>query len=269
MRPDLPRVATILQLAQDPALRFESLQAELESSPELPSEIVRLANSSIYGMQGRIRRLDRALLILGPRTVAEIAASLLVARGLRRLEIGTLSGALLLRHSLETAVCAQFAARRVAADLEREAYLAGLLHDLGVCAMHAAHGKHYTTIVSRAIREQRPLDGLEREIFGETHAERLGQAASQWGLPERLVSALACHHDPDPGSQPPGSLAALVREAHTALVSPEFNTLDATEAETLRSRVLRRVDELEAELLSRDEVAAVGGAGFEPAARAL
>lgn len=269
MSPDLARIGRVLRLGHDPGLRVEALQAELESCAGLAPEIERLAQSRLYGMPGQMRRLDRAILILGSRTVAEIAASALVAQGLMRLQIGILAGSALLRHSLEIAIGAQFGAYQRGIDLEREAYLAGLVHDLGICAMHAAHGERYAAVVTRAICERRPLAQLERDHFGTTHAECLAETVSGWDLPRPLSFGIPPKLDRPAESQPARTLAALIQSAHQNLAAPAAGRLEVGACETWKSQVKTRVEDLAAHFRVPAAAASVGGAGFEPATRAL
>ena len=284
MSPDLARIGRILRLGHDPGLRVEALQAELESCPGLAPEVARLAGSRLYGLPGRIRRLDRTILILGPGAVAEIAASALVARGLMQLQIGVLAGTALLQHSLEIAIGAQFGACRLGVDLEREAYLAGLLHDLGICAMLTAHGQEYAAVVTRAICQQRSLSDLERRSFGTTHAEALAEAVSAWELPRPLRFGLAPGRDRCPETQPERTLAELIQSAHAILSPPEPrraclgggceipNRPTAgvpLQTEAWERRVRTRVEDLCAHFRVPEAAASVGGAGLEPATRAL
>jgi HD-like signal output (HDOD) protein len=73
-------LARILTLAADPNVNVNEFLAAIAAEPGLADEVVRLANSARYGMEGRLTRLDRATLTLGVRPIAEIAAEALVAR---------------------------------------------------------------------------------------------------------------------------------------------------------------------------------------------
>jgi HD-like signal output (HDOD) protein len=121
---DLARLARIRALARDPKLRLEELEDCIAAEPRLASEVVRIADSALCGMQGRIHSLTRALLILGAEEVCAIAALVLVRRELRAAG----DGAWL--HCLEIAVASQLVSRRLDLGLDSEAFLAGLLHEL-------------------------------------------------------------------------------------------------------------------------------------------
>jgi HD-like signal output (HDOD) protein len=217
---ELVLLGEILDLAQDPETHLDAFGEKVATSPQLAAEVVRVSNSALYGMEGRINRLERAVLILGIRTVAEIASSLLVASRMRGVNIGKLGGDALWMHSLETGVCAQLIARCLSLPSESEAYLAGLLHDLGLLDLYESYGEPYSDTVQRCKSEQVPLVGLEQEAFGETHGERLLARASDWRFPQHLREAIGYHDTPAQAPEASRTLATLIRAAHIIVAEP-------------------------------------------------
>jgi hypothetical protein len=112
-------LAEILRLAWDPGLCVPDLLAALEGSPALTCELRRVADSSLYDMEGRITRLERAVLILGVPAVAEIATGLWARERL---------GATGWTHPLEVAVTGRLIAEILDPGLRMPAWVAGLLH---------------------------------------------------------------------------------------------------------------------------------------------
>ena len=89
MAPDLGLLQDLLEIAEDPHASVDDFFARLERCPGLREAIVRVGNSSLYGMEGRIGTLERAVLVLGLQATTAIVATLLAGRdplGLRRLE---------------------------------------------------------------------------------------------------------------------------------------------------------------------------------------
>ena len=199
---------------------LDDFSDKVATSPKLAAEVVRISNSALYGMEGKINRLERAVLILGMRTVAEIASSLLVASRMQGVSIGALGGDALWLHSLETGVCAQLIARCLLPSIESEAYLAGLLHDLGMLELYESYGEPYAKVVTRCQLEQIPLVELEQAAFGETHGQRLLSRAGDWHFPELLTEAIGHHDTPDDAPDASRTLATVVRAAHIVLAEP-------------------------------------------------
>jgi HD-like signal output (HDOD) protein len=214
---ELALLGQILVLAEDETTSSEHLSMTVANSPMLAASVVQVSNSALYGMEGRVARLERAVLVLGVRTVASIASTVLVAASLRARSIGGISSDAIFLHSLEVGICAQLLAKRLGVRPDSEAYLAGLLHDMGMSELHDAHGAAYTACVERSMRERRALVDVEQETFGETHATRLATSAQGWGFPEKLQHVLGHHHDPENAPEDSRKSASLVQAAHVIL----------------------------------------------------
>ncbi len=128
---ELCLLGEILQLAKASDASLEDFVGKVGGSPNLAARVLQISNSALYGMEGHVQRLDRAVLILGVEVVAGIAASVVVAERARKAHPTGLPADALWLHSLETGVCAELLTRFLGLPGHREAYLAGLLHDLG------------------------------------------------------------------------------------------------------------------------------------------
>lgn len=187
MSGELAVVAEILRLAQDDSVSVARFVEPIGRSPRLAAAVVRAANSPLYGVRGTIARLDRAALILGTRTIANIASSLLVAERARRLAIPGLARDAFWLHSLAIAVEAELLARWLDVPNAQEAYLAGLLHAIGVLELLERHRTAYAELVARAHRERADLEPYERDALGTTHREALAAWIASAGLPAYLA----------------------------------------------------------------------------------
>ncbi len=220
MSTELIQLGEILHLAGDSGCNLGTFGEKVATSPKVAAEVVRVSNSALHGMEGKINRLERAVLILGMRTVADIASALLVAGRMKNMDVGELRGDAIWTHSLEIGVCAQLVARSLGLPLESEAYRAGLLHDLGILEMHEAHGAPYAQLVANCQRKGSSLVKAEQESYGETHASRLLSAAANWGFPEILCEAIGYHDTPSEAPKASRTLAMLVRSAHAIVDEP-------------------------------------------------
>lgn len=185
-------VAGVLQLLDEGAPQVRLLAARVCQSPEVAAQVLRLANSAVYGTP--VDTLERALVRIGERTLR----TLLLSASTYRLLEGAMPAygfprLFLLRHCGEVATMAQSLARRGSGALATQAYLAGLLHDLG------------KPILARVADDagaapDAPLAdvGEERELFGTDHARVGGWIARRWGLPDEVCVSMERHHDPDP-----------------------------------------------------------------------
>jgi HD-like signal output (HDOD) protein len=123
-------------------------------------------------------------------------------------------------HSLEIGACAELLARSLGWPHEPEAYLAGLLHDLGTLNMFQEHGPRYCEQLQRAQRGHLDLEACERESLGQTHGVRLKQLGGQWGFPGGLLDVFEYHHRPLEAPEETRALVSLVYAAHLIVEEP-------------------------------------------------
>ena len=98
-------------------------------------------------------------------------------------------------HSLATACCAGLIAECVLEPDQRQtAYLAGLLHDIGKCALDEVMPKSFEKMVGEARSSQSALAAIEQQHLGLDHAVLGKRLAQKWGLPDAITSAIWLHH---------------------------------------------------------------------------
>lgn len=175
-------------------------------SPELTAQMIRAASSARLG--GRVRSLEEAILILGSNALRgwlvaaatyRLMESPIPAYGLRRYA--------LLSHGRSTARTAQSLSRLVCPKEAPQAYLIGLLHDLGKPILAAAGGKELKEVIER--RDEDDTCAAEREVFGADHAAVGAWICLRWGLAEDLVAAIEEHH-----ASPLSQLAQVLKLAN-------------------------------------------------------
>jgi HD-like signal output (HDOD) protein len=212
-------LGTTLRLAVDPRLQLNDFTEHVASLERILPELLRVANSPLHGMEGRIARLERAVLILGQGAVAHIATGVLVAERTRAIRLGPIRGDALWLHSLQVGIGSELIARAVGRIRPGQAYCAGLLHDLGIVDLHEQHGERYAELLCRAAEHpfREGLEALERDALGETHSARGAALAASWGLPEPITGAIGAHHAPLEAPHEGRSLAAVVNAAHGVL----------------------------------------------------
>lgn len=195
--PSLPAAAVkILQLVQDPDVDVQSLGKTIELDPALAARVVRLANSSLFGLTREISSVRQALVILGLRTVKLAALSFTLLDSLGKGAKATRI-ALCWRQILTNAMGCRLLGAFFDIDPE-EGFLAGLMQDIGLLVCAQSFGKDYLDVYERSMREESPqLEVLERETFGFTHTDVGVQLIEQWRLPPKLADAIREHETID------------------------------------------------------------------------
>jgi HD-like signal output (HDOD) protein len=211
----------ILAQLCDPEIRAAEIAALIDREPGLSLRVLRVANSAYYGLARKVSTVDRALVILGLDAVRGIAAAACLDRTVMRAgETAPIDLDALVRHSLGTALAAEALARVRHRALAPEAFIAGLLHNLGVMVqLRLDPGGVGALIEVLRMAPQRDLSVLEAERVSVGHERCAAVLFEAWQLPEALVDAARHHHDPLRAPEPHRELAALVNSGiHLSLV---------------------------------------------------
>lgn len=196
--PALPdTVVRVMQLSSDPKSGIADVAKVLVSDQALAARVLKLANSAFYGASRRIATVSDAVIILGLRTTR----NLVMASGCQELLESEVAGyglprGALLRHSLACASAAQALARRTKYRGVEEAFVAGLLHDLGKVVMNLYLRDQFIQVLIQAATGEITYADAERAVFSFDHAEAGAYLLERWNLPAALVSAVRYHHTP-------------------------------------------------------------------------
>jgi len=184
--PSLPAVAMeVLRLAEDPNAEFEDYAAAIGRDPALAVRILKLANSSIYGVSREVSSLCEATSLLGLRSVRLMALGFSLVGALP-----TEGGAASFRHedywrrSLLHAVAGRELAAHADRSLADEAFLVGLLSHLGQLVLAHALPETYEAVLAEA--PGWPDAALERRVLGFDHHAVADHVLGRWGIPDTL-----------------------------------------------------------------------------------
>lgn len=195
--PSLPKAALeVLELVRSPDVDIRDLGRAIEHDPALASRLVRLGNSSLFGLSRQVTSLQQALVILGLRTVKLTALSFTLIKAFPGVG-GEERFAEIWRRILTNA-----SGCRLAADFFRvnreEAFLAGMVQDIGMLAFCSRAPEDYYPLIDQLRLPAGPrIHELELGRFGMTHAHLAAKLLEDWHFPEALVKAVVQHHDVD------------------------------------------------------------------------
>ncbi len=227
--PTLPAIAMeAIRLMEGDQSNFSSIADLLQNDQVLSGRILHYANSAFVGSRTEITTIARAISLLGFTTVRSIILSVAV--------FDCFSGQLASRrdelvkfwlHSIGVAATAEILAAKLGFAQPDEAYLAGLVHDIGklVCFLHLPDS--FIKVCQELERQggyviEAPLAlEVEEELMGTTHTEVGKLVATQWLFPASLVKAMWLHHQPVFAAIKPeaDNLCQLVRFADVLCVS--------------------------------------------------
>lgn len=222
--PDLPTlpaaVTAVIHETESSTASASSVARYLEQDPALAARVLRLANSAFYSLRRQIMEIPEAVVVLGMRTVrnlAMIAGSYpWMVRELKGYELGPTE---LWAQSLAVAAGAQAVARRARLN-DAEAFSAGLFHNIGKVALSVWLEKKAGLLFSSA-DDRRPFDEVEREVLGYDHTQVGAHMAESWNLPKPLIRAIRYHHTPS--EAPEDGLVACVHVADYLAMTAGLN----------------------------------------------
>lgn len=199
----LPEITTqILELVEDPTSTAQDLHAVISNDPALCSRILKVVNSSFYGLPGQIGSINRAIVLLGLNAVKNIAISASMAKLFKGGQICPAFSAMdLWKHSVATGAAAKLVADAAGIGVPDEAFLAGLMHDIGIIVEIQYDRQKLIEVVERVNPQPdgspaNDMCAIEREIFGADH-QAFGKALSErWKFPKALAMGCGFHHRP-------------------------------------------------------------------------
>ena len=193
----LPEVTVrIIELVEDPDSSARDLHSMISSDLALTARMLKVVNSAFYGLPRQIASINRAVSLLGLNAVKNIAVAASLAKLFRDGELGPHFDARdLWLHSCVTASTARIIAKSNRKNSVDEAFLAGLVHDVGVLVELQHDRATFAEAVKRSAAG-RDLRECERECLGNDH-EGFGAALCEyWKFPSSLVWVAGHHHDP-------------------------------------------------------------------------
>lgn len=193
-----PIVLRLLDLLAREDVEIRELVALISSDPAFSAQILRYANSPLFGFRSQIDSLQSALVVLGLRRVRSLSMTVATANHMQGvLHIEELARCW--RHMLATALLTEELARSCAL-LEDRAYTAGLLHDVGRLGLLLAYPDEYARLLREAGRNALELLDVERRELGMDHCEAGQALAAHWNLPPDFQVVAARHHHPPAGA---------------------------------------------------------------------
>lgn len=243
--PTLPGVALkVLELTQNPDVSAAAIAQVIQADPALAAKVLKMANSSIFGMSRKIASLRQAMVLLGLRAVKVmvLSFSLMESFDVNRAK-GTFDFAKHWRRSLSMAVAAKLLAEATNDPRRDEAFVGGLLADIGILATFRGAREEYEPVLEAYANGDGTLHELELDSFGVTHAQIAAQLLASWSLPELLTDAVAAHHGAgfDALEGPTRSLAGLLWAS--ALIADLFcGDSDLAKLDEIKQRCVELTD---------------------------
>ncbi len=212
----LPEIALqIIKTADDPDASVDDMAAVIVRAPELSTRLLKVVNSAFYGLPQRVTSVDRAVAMMGFSSVKNVAIATSLTRVFQGQPLSaTFSPKDLWTHSIAVATASRMVAVATRWHAPDEAFLAGLIHDIGLMVELQFDRSGLATVLAR-LEADATLDLLaaERQVFGATHEDFGAGLSEHWRLPLTLSRVVGWHHRP---LELPASERTLVTLVHVA-----------------------------------------------------
>jgi HD-like signal output (HDOD) protein len=185
----------LLQMLSDPDLDMLRLAEIIEQTPALAARILGVANSAYFARAAAVRDIPDAIIrVLGLHLVRDLSISFVLSQPFDLTDCPRFDAMRYWTKAMESAVLAQLMVVRLPladSPTPAEAYLGGLVHNLGLLALVHVSPEAMDAVFAQAEREQpEDLRRLEQQVLGLDHALAGAELASAWRLPTLLAAAM-------------------------------------------------------------------------------
>ncbi len=196
----LPEITLkIIKLVEDPDSTAKDLHNLITNDPALGARILKVVNSAFYGLPGQVGSINRAIVLLGLNAVKNIAIAASLAKLFKGGDIcENFSAKDLWTHSISVAIASRMLSDKAHLGLPDEAFLAGLIHDLGIIVEMQARRNELGEVFAKLTAENntKSYREIEQEILGATHEQFGAALCRSWKFPSSFAYVTGYHHRP-------------------------------------------------------------------------
>lgn len=194
--PTMPTIASVvMDKISDPNTTAKQLHQIIAKDQALAARVLRIANSPLYGCARTITRLTDAIMIMGFNSIKSLVMTSALHDFFKKFG---LAEKLMWEHSIVAAAVSKQVARMVKFPRVEEAFLAGLMHDLGKVILNLKLPDKMFDILQEVYNNRGiTFQELEQKAFGFDHAQVGQLVAKKWNFAEEIEEAIGNHHQPE------------------------------------------------------------------------
>jgi putative nucleotidyltransferase with HDIG domain len=210
--PSLPAVVMeLLSSIDEENVDISVLAKKVSHDQALTAKTLRLANSSLYGLQVKVTTIQQAITFLGFQTTRNLITAAAVTGCFAQGQCPGFDDKAFWRHSIAVAACCKVLARRMRFNQDY-AFTAGLLHDIGRLVLVSSFTEQYQRVMEYRKEKDVPVQQAELAILGIDHVAAGTALAQHWNFSDTMNMAISFHHEPDAVGA--GLLATIVHVAN-------------------------------------------------------
>ncbi len=194
--PSLPNVLSdVLESVDNLDLSAKILAQIIEKDQALTAKILKVANSPYYGFSRTISTVDLAILVLGLNSIKEIVLSIILKKFFTKVDQRIFDITNFWQYSIYCASASKYLAKKLDYRLTGEAFVAGLMHDIGILILIQFFKDDFKKIIEYKDKNGVSWIEAENNIINCTHCEIGSWLAEKWQLPENLCKSILNHHN--------------------------------------------------------------------------
>jgi putative nucleotidyltransferase with HDIG domain len=195
--PSIPVVMMeVTNLLGNPNTSAGELGKIISKDQGLVTKILRVANSPLYGLPRKVSTIEFAIVILGFTHIKNIVVALSAFEAFNSKNDERWDKKKFWAHSIMTATVAKKISEDIGYRKSGEAFIAGLLHDLGISVIQRFFHKQFKEIIDLVETQKMRSLNAEEQVMGLHHGEIGQYLAERWNLPESLGETIRHHHKP-------------------------------------------------------------------------
>lgn len=225
--PFSPILNKLLATLADEDVSFAALAELIEKDTVMAGNVLRLVNSALYGRRGTISSVRHAVSLMGVTKLRNSAMTLSVSRVWNEARTPkSWSAARFNLHAVATAILADLLAQKVPVQYPEGAFVAGLMHDLGLLLIATSLPDEYQEIRRLHEEEKLPLPDAEKRVLGFDHAELSAAALREWNFPDPIQKAVRYQWEPQRQTSDEVPLSRVLHAAGQIADSQGITVLD-------------------------------------------
>ena len=192
----LPHIAIRLtQLLGDENTTVKNLEEVIKLDPTLILRVLRLVNSSYYGLMQKVEKVSDAVVYLGLDNIRNMVVVEALKDIFKQGKNGdAFSREQLWLHSAVVGICCQMISERMFSQKGEDAFLCGVLHDIGIIVEDQVEPELFLRVYESCLTGKKPFMEYESELIGTTHCSVGFHLAKEWKLPAEVQNGIRHHH---------------------------------------------------------------------------
>ncbi|MGE5497754.1 MAG: HDOD domain-containing protein [Syntrophothermus sp.] len=197
---NLPAIPSIMmeisRLLEKPNTTTAELAKVIGKDQGIASKVLSIANSPLYGLPRKVSTIDFAILIIGYQDIKNIITALSMVESFKNKTDKNLNQKEFWLHSIITGLASKKIAEDMGYRSGSEAFVAGLIHDLGIPVIHKYFHTNFIVICEKVTTNKISFMESEFDTLGLSHQEIGRFLAVKWNLPLALCDTILNHHSP-------------------------------------------------------------------------